>query len=125
MAEESKEKYFANLPFKEETVRDVIASLKDNGYFGKADFDPKTVDLAEMIAPPNQMRGVRIVGLTEGQGKHKPEHMFVMQEWDVPENEVFVTIDDTAPLAGSVATYRFQRAEGGLKLVQRYVHARS
>lgn len=124
--ENNKDKdYFANLPFKEETVRNVIASLKDSGYFGKTDFDPQTVDLAKMLAPPDQRRGVRIVGLTEGQGKHKPRHMFVQTEYDVPENEVFVTIDDSAPLAGSVTTYRFQRTKDGLNLLERYVHARS
>jgi hypothetical protein len=121
-----RDEYIANLPYEEATVRDVIAALKESGYFYKGDFDPQTVNLGEILAPPTQrMGGVRIIGLTEGPGRHEPEHMFVHQQYDVPENEVFVTIDDTAPLAGRVATYRFERKDKGLKLKEMYTHVMS
>ncbi len=121
-----REEYIANLPYDEPTVRDVIAALKESGYFYKGDFDPQTVNLSEILAPPTQrMGGVKIIELTEGPGKHEPEHIFVHQQYDVPEKEVFVTIDDMVSMTGKVATYRFQRSEKTLTLIDRYIHVMS
>jgi hypothetical protein len=117
------EAYFANFPYDEKTVREVISALKNEGYFGKKDFDPETISLEEILAPPTQnLGGVRIMSLTEGPGKHRA---ILGWEYEVKEKEVLATIDDIGFLSGKIATYEFKRGEKGLKLTKRYVHCMS
>lgn len=80
--------------------------------------------------------------MTEGRGTHKyifgmglfgdikrmeaskdeiPENM--IKTWDVKENEVYVTIDNSRVLSGSIATYMFEKDKDGLKLTKTHTHA--
>ena len=124
---QERETYFANLPYNERIVRDVISALKDSGYFYNPHFDPETIALETILAPPTQSGCMRIMGLTEGPGKHQVKAIFglINREYDVADNEVLVTIDDTASLAGRIATYRFKREGKGLKLTETDTHIMS
>lgn len=121
----------SNLPFSEGLARDVLVALKEGGFFYRADFDPKATPLEQIIAPPNARHGLRIYSITEGPGKHKAEMRMASVpmpagEYEVPQGQVYATIDTIATIAGECSTYAFERQEDGtLKMIERYVHMRS
>ena len=111
------------LPCREEIARDILKALKDASFFYKADFDPKTIPLEKIISPPGSRFGFRLESVTEGPAKHKSP---LGQEYDVPQGQVYATINTIQTLAGENSTYAFQRQEDStLQVITRYVHMMS
>jgi len=118
--------------YSDKLVRDVLAALKNAEFFYRADFDPHSVSLDEVISPPDSNSGLRIYTITEGPGKHQSEESMVPGKripgpvYDVDEGEVYVTLNTIETLAGENSTYYFQRQEDNtLKVTGRVCHIRS
>ncbi|MBN1168960.1 hypothetical protein JXA63_03660 [Candidatus Woesebacteria bacterium] len=125
--QQKRQEYFENLPFNEKVFRDVLKKLKEIGYFGKGNFEPETVDLDRVIDPPIGKTGLGKTGgkmsvmeLTEGGNRH--QNFWACQGegrekgYEVPKDQIHLTINDSGYLTGGVSTYRFERTEDGLKL---------
>jgi hypothetical protein len=118
-----------NLPYNESLAREVIAALQ--GVVFRNNFDPRTVPLESILASPDAMFGTRMYAITEGPGSHKTykglcKVLLPKEGYDVPEGEVYATIDTIACLSGSCATYVFDKQQdGSLKLKDEFVHMRS
>lgn len=134
LAREQKEervKFILTLSSKERgLLRDILGALKDEGFFRESDFDPKTVDLSKIFFPPHYplySHGLRLCGVTEGPGLHKPQgrHVVGGVEYQVKPGEVYITLDDIGFLVGRSATYRFIRTTKGLELEEIKTHALS
>ena len=48
----AREEFISILSSKEKLLREILGVLKDVGFFYRADFNPKTVDLSKIFAPP-------------------------------------------------------------------------
>lgn len=116
--------YFANFPHDEALVRRVLEALKDCGLYNRKKFNPLKCDLSDILVPPENLKGLKIVNLTEGPDYHEVIHPVASLDkgYDVPENEVFATFDKYEGLKGIVETYRLQKKEGELELIERCLY---
>jgi len=124
----AREEFISILSSKEELLRDVLSTLK--GMLFNEDFDPKTVDLSKIFFPPHYplySHGLRLCGVTEGPGLHKPQgrHVVGEVEYQVKPGEVYITLDYIGFLAGRCATYKFMKTKKGLELKEIKTHAMS
>jgi hypothetical protein len=65
--------------------------------------------------------------LTEAGKPHHPQRVGLPAELydNVPDNQLYVTIDDTYMLSGAVTTFKFEQTPEGLKLLAQDIHIRS
>ena len=115
--EAENKKYFENFPFDEQVVRDFLQC-----YF--KDVDMQTVKLSDILCYPNYRYGFKITNVTVGKGIHKGGYI-MGEDFEVNEDEVYVTHDDMYGLAGGVYTTVMQRKDGVNKIIKQYCHARS
>ena len=121
---EAKQKeYFANFPFDEQAVRDFLSCY---GYFGK--HDVMTAPLSDILRFPDYKYGGRILNVTVGKGTHNTMMHGGGEfdiNYDVNENEVYITYDTTDILSGGIFTAVMQRGNGENKITERFTHSRS
>lgn len=122
-AEENK-KYFENFPFDEQAVRDFLKCKQELGGF--SDCDVYNDKLITMLNYPNDRYGFRILNVTVGKGTHVKEwHGYKEREYQVKENEVYITYNDMYNLCGGIYTCVMTRIDGKNKIIKSYCHARS
>jgi len=120
------EKYFFNFPFNEKTVREFLRCLVDINFFYRVSFEPETSPLHEIIKSPELNHGLRILSITENSGIHTINHKFIQNNYPVLDNEVFITINTLAPLAGGIFTFMMKReSDGTLRVYKKITHVRS
>jgi hypothetical protein len=117
----------ANFPLDEQAVRDFISCKKELGYFENS--NPQTDKLSDMIDYPDAKYGFRIINVTVGKGKHNTMihggHKLLDSEYDVNEDEVYITYNTQQMLSGGKFTVVMQRKNGKNKLIKSYTHSRS
>ena len=112
-------------------VRSILTTLKQAKFFDQGspreNFDPASVDLSTVIAPPAQ-NGLTICSYTAGLGTHYsnlPEGMHnpsVPYEFEVKLGESYATIDARNLAACQVSTFAFKNEHSGLVVAHRYIH---
>ncbi len=96
-------------------LEDVVEALRGVVY------EPE--DKAEHVSLVPLAGGHGIHALTEGPGHHKVRDIC---EYEVPQGQVYVTINTTGCIGGSFSTYALKRVEPRkLELVEKYVHRTS
>ncbi|HWY11944.1 MAG TPA: hypothetical protein VN026_11495 [Bacteroidia bacterium] len=120
--EAEQKKYFENFPFDEQAVRDFLKCRKELGYYENIDI--QTVKLSDILSYPDYNYGFRILNVTVGKGTHKGGYV-IPENYEVNEDEVYVTYNNMYNLAGGVYTVIMQRKDGVNKLIKSYCHARS
>ncbi len=125
---EAKQKeYFLNFPFDEQAVRDFLSCKKEKGYFEKHDV---TIDeLSDMLRYPDYKYGFRIINVTVGKGTHNTMmhggHELLDQNYEVDEDEVYITYNTQQMMSGGKFTEVMQRKNGKNKIIKGYTHSRS
>lgn len=117
------EKYIAQ--FDEKLVRAFLEILKDKEPILKGR-NIKTVHLTEVLSPVSEGPGrrIHIVSITEGPRKHKIGEYFGTR--DVPDGQVFVTINNMMSLQGGMYLFHLKKnADGSLTYLKDETIARS
>lgn len=108
---------------------DILGSLKNSVSFSRPDFDPETADLEDFFTVPKRYNNngkMAITSLTNGPGQHEVKlYGKVFDSYEVPEGEIYATIDDIGFLAGSVTTYKFSKKDDELILEDKEDNVRS
>ena len=113
-----------DFPYDKVIVRKILGALKENGYFYRKAFNPETVNLTDLFSSLSKIsKGIKILGLTIGPKIHNASHLLI-PKYEVPNREIFASLDNTSSLAGSIATYRFKHYNNRLKLYKIYTHLR-
>ncbi len=115
-------KYFENFPFDEQAVRDFLKCKQEGGYFSSHDvYNDKLID---MLNYPDDRGGFRILNVTVGKGTHDNK-CFGNKNYEVNENEVYITYNTMYNLCGGIYTSVMTRINGKNKIINGYCHARS
>ena len=125
---EAKQKeYFAKFPFDEQAVRDFLGCKKEQGYFEK--HDVMTAPLSDMLTFPDYKYGFRILNVTVGKGTHNTMmyggHELLDKNYEVNENEVYITYNTQQMLSGGKFTVIMKRENGKNEIIKGYTHSRS
>jgi len=115
--------YFNNLPFKESTVRQFLQTLVDQKWFYRFPHDLNRDPIWEIIDPPELKRGLRILKVSEGEGVHTYKDFDGITEYPMGEDDVYITLNDHATLAGGEYTFHLKRVDDNkLKLISQDTH---
>ena len=125
---ETKQKeYFDKFPFNEQAVRDFLACKKEGGYF--MNFDVNKAKLSDLLTYPDYQYGFRILNVTVGKGVHNTNmhrgHHLLDKNYDVNEDEVYITYNTQQMMSGGKFTAVMQRKDGKNKIIKSFTHSRS
>ncbi len=125
---EAKQKqYFSNFPFDEQATRDFLGCFNVGGYFEK--HDVKNDELSDMLRFPDYKYGFRILNVTVGKGTHNTMMYggdeLLDQNYEVNENEVYITYNTQQMLSGGKFTVVMKRENGKNEIIKQYTHSRS
>ena len=119
--------YFSKFPFDEKAVRDFLSCKKEQGYFKK--HDTRIAKLSDMLTYPDGKHGFRILNITVGKATHNTMiyggHELLDHNYEVNEDEVYITFNTIQILSGGIYTEVMQRNNGKNKIIKGYTHVRS
>lgn len=105
-----------NKLYDENLLVEVFSALKNIHYFDK-NFDFDKISLKELFTE------IKILHLTKGPGKHQGRCKH--QQFNVKENELFVTLNNIGVLCGEIIMYQFVKINGEYKLKNRICYKMS